>query len=123
VHEVDDGPRHPPVGVRQDAVAEVEDVAGPPADAVEDVLRPPQRELLARQQRHGSRLPWIARSSPISFHASSMGRRQSTLTASPPARATSGSSAGLPLKKLMLGTPAASKRSKIVRMCGNTNSS
>ena len=67
VHELDEPAEHGRIGGRQDAVAEVEDVAGPAAGALEDRARPRRaRARTARAARAGSRLPWTPRSWPTS---------------------------------------------------------
>ncbi len=55
----------------------------------------------------GSRLPWMARSCPMSVQASSSGIRQSAPTTSPPASAISGSRVAVPVPKWIVGTPVA----------------
>ena len=86
VHQVDEPGQHVGVGLGEDAVAEVEDVArrGPAGGQDRRGSARPRRPT-ARRASAGSRLPCSAWSGPTRRAASSSGTRQSTPTTSAPA--------------------------------------
>ena len=86
-------------------MAEVEDVAG--AIAGQRRIRCAARRISSRSDKStaGSRLPCTARRGRPCRQASSSSIRQSMPITCPPASASSGNSAGLPVAKLITGTP------------------
>ena len=115
VHDVDQRAGVVDRRLLQHAVAEVEDVAGAAGGLVEDVDRRGGGVRLCRPSRAiGSRLPWIARSWPIICQASSSRTRQSTPITAAPASASSGKSCGLPVAKLITGTPGVMPRDDLL---------
>src|SRR6266545_3258809 len=80
------------------------------------------RPCVGPSRRVGSRLPWMPRSWPITSHASSSGRRQSTPITSPPAAFISGRMASVLTPKWIVGTPDPARASKIRFVCGSAYS-
>ena len=85
VHELDDSLEDRRVGLGQDAVTEVEDVAGMAVVVREHLARlRPRRHPTVRSTPPGSRLPCSAQSPPMRARAADSGVRQSTPTTSAP---------------------------------------
>ena len=92
VDELDEPAEHVGVGLRQHAVAEVEDVPGRPPARASTSSAPASTRSHGPSSSAGSRLPWTPRSSPTTSQPASSGTRQSSPITSPPARASSASS-------------------------------
>ena len=104
--------------LRQDAVAEVEDVAGPAGRAAED--RPSRAARISpggARSTAGSRLPCTATSWPEPPPTpASRSTRQSRPITSPPAARIEGRSAAVPVPKWMTGAPGVSAADERARV-------
>ena len=92
---------------RQDAVAEIEDVAGPSAGAAQHVVGRGEQAIERAEQQRRIEVALDARGRGRSrAQASSSGIRQSTPMTSPPASRSSARIAAVPTPKWIVGTPS-----------------
>ena len=106
VHHVDQRPHVVDGRLRVDAVAEVEDVAGAAAGAVEDRLHAlADRRGRREQRRPGRDCPARRRRGRRRAQPRSRSTRQSRPITSPPASRMSGSSVAVPVPKWITGVP------------------
>ena len=90
---------------RQHAMAQIENMSGPAAGALEHV-DDPAPDLFGRcKQSHWIEIAWTATSCPTVAQPSSRFTRQSKPITSPPAAPISLSNPAVPVLKLMTGTP------------------